>query len=58
MIDQRLAHKALVLNELDRWLLLTDATHDRLPQRNGSIDPPSLPPPRPPRMLQAPSSSE
>jgi hypothetical protein len=28
MIDLRVAHKAPVLNELDRWLLLTDATHD------------------------------
>jgi hypothetical protein len=28
MTDLRLAHRALVLNELDRWLVLADPTND------------------------------
>jgi hypothetical protein len=28
MIDLPLTHKAVVLNELDRWLVAEEATHD------------------------------
>jgi hypothetical protein len=57
MIGLRLAHKALVLNELDRWLLLTDATHDPV-AAGRQLTCRACHPPRPSRMLQAPFGSE